>query len=65
MSKRKWYVERDISPSGVRAGDDWIVRYVRSDGRRGSSCWFGSRAEAIRELRRWMNTLALVGAKKK
>jgi hypothetical protein len=56
MSKRNWYVERAVSLHGKSYGD-WMVRCVGPDGRGGSSCWFGSRAEAVTELRRWMSSV--------
>ncbi|TCG09315.1 hypothetical protein BZM27_05805 [Paraburkholderia steynii] len=52
--KRRWYIQRDIAP-GHPHGDDWVVR-AHEDGRmRLEAKWYGSRDEALKDLRRRFN----------
>lgn len=53
-TKRKWHIERDIERSRPH-GDDWIIRAYEDGRERLHACWYGSRAEALKDLRRRFN----------
>jgi hypothetical protein len=51
---RRWFIEHDIAP-GHPHGDDWIVRAYEDGRMRMESKWYGSRAEALKDLRSRFN----------
>lgn len=54
-SDRKWLIMRDPRRAASSTGDDWMVAYKKADGRSGYACWYGSRSEALKDLRRRFN----------
>lgn len=50
----QWHIERDIAP-GHPNGDDWVVRAFEAGRLRVEAKWYGSRAEAMTDLRRRFN----------
>ena len=54
-NERRWYIERDTRKVATSKGDDWMVRFAGPDQRRGYACWYGTRAEALKDLRRRFN----------
>lgn len=52
---RQYVIERDPHQNGLRAGDDWVIRAYENGRERMHACWYGSRSEALKDLRRKFN----------
>ncbi|HEX8894412.1 MAG TPA: hypothetical protein VF783_13870 [Terriglobales bacterium] len=52
--KRKWFIQRDIAP-GHPHGDDWVVRAYEDGRLRLEAKWYGTRSQALKDLRRRFN----------